>query len=158
MFFRSVFFPYASSFTVPKTSPLGLQFFAHASGTCGAAPESIWHHAAKEAVAAAARSLGYRATIEQLGNGWTADVLVEHLSAPAAIECQHSYQHLRDYVAQQQRYRNADIRCLWLVMDARWSALGKSMWCHRSRHEFGGKAVPMDNAVALAGYPPQFWT
>lgn len=28
---------------VPKTSPLGLQFFAHAAGQCGGAPESIWH-------------------------------------------------------------------------------------------------------------------
>ena len=45
---------------IPKTSTLGLQFFAHASGACGSSPESPWHQASKEAVAAAAKSLGYR--------------------------------------------------------------------------------------------------
>lgn len=149
----SLTMPCCDAPAIPKTSPLGLQFFAHASGTCGAAPESVWHQAAKEAVAAAAKALGYQATIERAGKGWKADVLIEHPLGPAVVECQHSYQHLRAYVSRQQRYRDSRIRCLWLLMDQRWGALGKSMWRHRSKHDFAGKAVPIDQAAALPAFP-----
>ncbi|MFY2087903.1 hypothetical protein ACOTDN_15685 [Achromobacter xylosoxidans] len=150
--FGQLLMPCCDAPAVPKTSPLGLQFFAHASGTCGAAPESAWHQAAKEAVAAAAMALGYRAIIERPGKGWTADVWVDHPGGPAVVECQHSYQHLRDYMARQQRYLDAGIRCLWLVMADRMKALGKSMQRHRRKHEFGA-GWPAGEGEALSAIP-----
>lgn len=55
--------------SVPKTSPVGIQFFAHVSRTCCAAPESAWHQPAKDAVASAAKAQGHQATIQRAGKG-----------------------------------------------------------------------------------------
>jgi competence protein CoiA len=128
---------------VPKTSANGLQFFAHAAGTCGSAPESIWHESAKQTVRDTARSLGYQATLERPGNTngqrWCADVWLDLPNGPVAIELQHSYQHLRTYLERQKRYENAGVRCLWLLMKERYFTLGKATLRVRYVEEFGRK-------------------
>lgn len=128
---------------VPKTSPNGLQFFAHAAGTCGSAPETLWHETAKQTVRDTARALGYPATLEQPGSTgdqrWCADVWLDLPDGPVAVELQHSYQHLRTYLERQQRYQNGGVRCLWLLMRERYMTLGKATLKKRFVEEFGRK-------------------
>ncbi len=128
---------------VPKTSPNGLRFFAHAAGTCGSAPETIWHETAKQTVRDTARALGYQAALEQPGRTgdqrWCADVWLDIPGSPVAIELQHSYQHLRTYLERHERYQNAGVRCLWLLMKERYMTLGKATLKKRFVEEFGRK-------------------
>jgi competence protein CoiA len=133
--------PCCSAPAVPKTSPNGLQFFAHAAGTCGSAPETIWHESAKQSVRDAARELGYQATLERPGRTgnkrWCADVWLDFPGGPVAIELQHSYQHVRTYLQRQECYENAGVRCLWLLMKDRYITLGKATLKKRYLEELG---------------------
>lgn len=140
---------------IPKTSPLGLQFFAHASGACASSPESQWHQAAKEAVAAAAKLLGYRAVIEHPGaDGWRADVWIDVPGRPVAVELQHSYQHLRDYLRRQQRYAGAGVACMWLVLHKPYLTLTNACFRHRWKEELNRpKSWPEDQGVLLRDLP-----
>lgn len=140
---------------IPKVSPLGLQFFAHASGACGSSPESQWHQASKEAVAAAAKSLGYRAIIEHPGSdGWRADVWIDVPGRPVALELQHSYQHLRDYHKRQLRYAASGVNCFWLVMDKPYATLTNACMKHRWREELGRpKSWPASQGILLSNLP-----
>lgn len=116
---------------VPKVSPNGHPFFAHASGACSESEESQWHQAAKHTVRATLEALGCVATLEEHGQGelgrWQADVWGERGQVRLAVEIQHSYQHLRDYRDRQARYRAAGVRCLWLARHDRLITLMKSM-------------------------------
>ncbi|WP_160321104.1 hypothetical protein [Paracidovorax citrulli] len=108
--------PCCEASAIPKTSPLGLQFFAHASGECGTAPMTAWHRDAQAAVMDAANSLGLRAEREfSVDREWIADVWIDAPRGPVVVELQHSYQHLRDFVRRQERYRLSGICCLWLL-------------------------------------------
>jgi hypothetical protein len=139
---------------VPKTSPLGLQFFAHAAGKCGGAPESIWHQRAKEAVAEAAGQLGLDVIIERPGNGWKADVWIDTSRGPVVVECQHSYQHLREYLARHMRYSTAGIDCLWLVIDHAYRTMSSSAARHRLRTDLKDvKTWPLDQGTLIRDFP-----
>lgn len=137
---------------VPKESPLGLQFFAHAGGQCSTSPEGQWHQLGKEVVAVAARKLGIAAVIEHPSpDGWRADVWLDVAEAPAAIELQHSYQHLRDYQRRQARYRDAGVRCLWLLMEAPYQTLLKATL--RKRWIESGRALPKNECGCIPDFP-----
>lgn len=137
---------------IPKTSPLGLQFFAHASGQCGSSPEGIWHQQAKETVAQAARALGYRAVIEHPSpDGWRADVWIDAPGRPVAIELQHSYLHLRDYLRRQERYKVSGVACLWLVMVGPCRTLNLATYRVRAK-EIGGR-LPEAEGASLKTLP-----
>ena len=119
--------PCCEASAIPKTSPYGLQFFAHASGQCSSSPEGLWHLAGKEAVAKAAREMGIPAFIEHSStHGWRSDVWLMIDGSPVAVEIQHSYQHLREYRRRQARYTEQGVRCLWLVMHKPYMTLLKS--------------------------------
>lgn len=106
---------------IPKTSPLGLQFFAHWPSThCQlheGGPETPAHLAAKSAVAAAARAAGWNATIEHLAadRSWIADVLAERDGRRIAFEIQLSSQTDVNFARRQTRYEADGVECLWLV-------------------------------------------
>lgn len=109
---------------VPKTSIRGLRFFAHQPGYSGilSKPESYAHTRLKIDIVKAARALGYRAELEVAGNDpdgseWIADALVYGAEGRIAFEVQLSSQHLRDFRARTQRYRNSEVRCCWIVSD-----------------------------------------
>jgi competence CoiA-like predicted nuclease len=135
--------PCCNGAAIPKVSPNGHPHFAHASGACSASEESQWHQAAKHTVRATLESLGCVATVEEPGQGtagrWQADVWGERGATRIAVEIQHSYQHLRDYRARQQKYTEAGIRTLWLLRQDRYLTLLRSMMKERQRKEFGGK-------------------
>ncbi len=107
---------------VPKTSSLGLQFFAHKlKADCqlhegGETPE---HLRAKAIVAEVARELGWKSTVEFMGpdREWIADVLLERGNIKLAIEIQWSAQTEADFVRRQARYTNAELECRWLVSE-----------------------------------------
>lgn len=128
--------PCCKGAAVPKVSPNGLQFFAHASGACSESEESQWHLAAKHTVRATLEALGCVATLEAPGMGalgrWQADVWGERGEVRIAVEIQRSYQHLRDYVDRQAKYREAGIRTVWLLRMDRYRTLihsmGKERW------------------------------
>lgn len=109
---------------IPKTSIRGLRFFAHHSGYTGILPqpESYAHTRLKIDIVKAARALGYRAELEVAGSDpdgaeWIADALVYGDEGRMAFEIQLSSQHLRDFRARTERYRNSGVRCCWIVSD-----------------------------------------
>lgn len=109
---------------VPKTSRLGTQFFAHASGAdCQlheGGPESPEHLATKAAVARAAREISWDAVIEYPApdRTWIADVLVSNGNRRIAVEAQWSSQMKADFERRQRRYETAGIECFWLAAPA----------------------------------------
>ncbi len=112
---------------IPKTSQNYLQFFAHHSDECGSSPESQWHLATKEAVFKELTKLNLKAEIEKTGGhkgaAWEADVFFQHEGRKIAIEVQHSYQHLRDYLARQSRYAESGVEAYWLIYLPRYKTL-----------------------------------
>lgn len=142
---------------IPKTSANGNPFFAHASGVCSSSPESQWHLAAKGIVHGALEALGAVCTQEAPGRGtsgrWQADVYSERDGVRLAVEIQHSYQHLRDYLARQARYDAAGVRCLWLLTLDRYKTLVMSSAKHRIRTEFGGRFPSPSMAPCVPGVP-----
>lgn len=150
--------PCCPSPAIPKISPNGHQFFAHASGACSSSEESQWHQAAKLLVRANLEQLGCIASLEEPGSGdsgrWQADVWGERGSFKLAVEIQRSYQTLRDYRQRQERYRAAGIQSLWLLSGERYSTLCRSMGKERLRSEFGGKLPPCGHfSPCLADIP-----
>lgn len=111
--------PCCSNTAIPKTSPLGTHFFAHArSGTCTSAPETAEHIYCKMVISEAARAAGWTVTTERPGatpdgQSWVADVFCEHGSAQVALEVQLSPQSLEDTRRRQQRYRASGVRGAW---------------------------------------------
>jgi competence protein CoiA len=149
--------PCCNGAAVPKVSPNGHPFFAHASGACSQSEESQWHQAAKHAVRATLEALGCVATVEKPGNGavgrWQADVWGERGNQRIAVEIQHSYQHLRDYRDRQAKYREAGIRTLWLLRQDRIITLLNSMRKERHAQEFAGGVWPQGSGGFTADVP-----
>ena len=106
---------------IPKTSPLGTQFFAHARrGDCTSAPETKEHLLAKTIIAKAAKAAGWQVITEAPGltpdgESWIADVLCQRGNARVALETQWSAQTLASYRQRQDRYRRAGVRTAWFV-------------------------------------------
>ncbi len=123
--------PCCMSPAILKTSINGLPFFAHLSDECTTAPETKWHKAGKAAVLAALNRLGIDGQEEVPGQSknnekWEADVLFEVHNRVIAIELQRSYQHLRDYIHRQERYKASNVECYWLVRKEMFSTLSKA--------------------------------
>ena len=106
---------------VPKQSSLGLRFFALHPGTdCRlheTGPETRKHHAAKAALADAARRAGWQAHIEYVSDrrDWIADVLIIKGSKRIALEVQWSPQTSEEFARRTQRYERAGVACRWFL-------------------------------------------
>lgn len=104
---------------VPKTSPLGTRFFAHArKGDCVTAPESAEHIYCKNLIAQAAQAAGWTVTTERAGatpdgEAWIADVFCEKGNAKLAFEVQMSPQAHVETMRRQARYRASGVRGAW---------------------------------------------
>ncbi len=144
--------PCCNSNAIPKTSPNGLQFFAHHSDECTTSPESLWHIASKDSVLKALYTLNISATQERpggdTGRKWTADVYFELEHRKIAIEIQHSYQHLKKYFSRQQRYVESGVECYWVLYPPRYLTLSKSTSQYRLKNEFNN-AFPSDPDVSI---------
>ena len=146
--------PCCEASAIPKTSPYGLQFFAHAGGQCSSSPEGLWHLAGKEKVAQTAREMGIQAIIEHSSpHGWRSDVWLMVDGAPVAVEIQHSYQHIRDYRHRQARYMEQGVRCLWLVMAQPYKTLLGSSGKIRWREEFDRGKWPEGENQCVSDVP-----
>ena len=102
---------------VCKTSSLGTKVFAHVRGTAHAncpTPESPRHILLKGLVVQAAVALGWSATPEAIGDGWRADVLLEHENRRLAVEIQWTEQTPEIFKSRQKRYEADGIECIWL--------------------------------------------
>lgn len=105
---------------IPKTSPLGLFFFAHQSaGEKECAPESPEHLYCKHLVAQAAVQAGWEVTTEFAGqtpdgDEWVADVYCTKGAAKIALEVQLSPQDRHETQRRQDRYERSGVRCAWI--------------------------------------------
>ncbi|CAB3754283.1 competence protein CoiA [Paraburkholderia humisilvae] len=128
---------------VPKTSMGGLRFFAHASGECGNAPESVWHEETKASVFDAFASVVSLASVESPGRGtvgrWIADVHVRVGNRQIAIEIQQSQQTLAEYVRRQRRYQDGGWECYWLLYRPRFFTLSKAVATRVIKERHGGR-------------------
>lgn len=140
---------------VAKTSPAGLQFFAHVGDECATAPETIWHLGAKALIVDAMRSLGATCDEEVLGEGvrpWRADVFVRTGDRRIAIEIQRSYQHLREFMRRQRRYCDVGVECVWLLPRDGYHRLAKATTRSRWEQEFG-RSYPQGEGPCLRELP-----
>ena len=64
-------------------------------------------------------------------------VYVEVGHRKIAVEIQHSHQTLDEYLRRQKRYRSAEVECYWLLPGNRFITLGRSLYRHAIRKEFG---------------------
>lgn len=150
---------------VPKTSPYGLPFFAHAPGqACEASQssrqESFEHQLLKAAAQAHLRSL----------SGWTADVEVRH-ERPAfvadvlathtdgrqlAVEVQLAQQGIDSYLDRTRARLAAQVRTVWLTKV--WSpAFNQYEIAHLHLHSIKNtKPHTVEEALALPGHTRQW--
>ncbi|MDP1686106.1 hypothetical protein [Hydrogenophaga sp.] len=104
---------------IPKTSPRGTFFFAHARrGECTTADESQEHLYCKSLIAKAALDAGWSVTTERpgmspQGEEWVADVFCEKGAAKLAFEVQMSPQTDAETERRQQRYKVSGVRGAW---------------------------------------------
>lgn len=104
-----------------KKSRRGTRFFAHkAVGSCTTAPESEAHLYLKRAAVVAARKNGWIADTEVTGTTpsgtqWIADVFAQKGKHKVAVEIQWSGQMNDETLRRQERYKEADVRGLWLL-------------------------------------------
>lgn len=138
--------PCCGARAVLKTSMHGLQFFAHYSDECATAPETVWHADAKDLVFGALKLFGMNPRTEVTGgegkDRWRADVYVEVGERKIAIELQRSYQHLRDFVARQQRYTRSGVECYWLVRHEVGMTLLNAIMRKRWKEDFNRTVPP----------------
>lgn len=117
---------------IPKTSRLGVQFFAHKTDACGEGQESVEHILCKELVVKGARQAGWDARPEEMGedsegNQWIADVLCSKGRQSIVFEIQLSDQTFAEYKRRTIRYAKSGARCLWLVRRQKKDSLGGQM-------------------------------
>jgi competence protein CoiA len=93
---------------IPKTSINFVRFFSHYSDGCASSPESLWHLSSKDHIARELASMGISAVLERPAGGAAAklksNVYFEANQRRIAVEVQHSYQHLSDYIKRQEKY------------------------------------------------------
>jgi competence protein CoiA len=117
---RHLRMPCCDASVLMKTSPLGLNFFAHKSrGTCDTALETEEHLLLKSLAVEAALKAGWSCATEVRdvspnGEVWTADVLATKGEHRMAIEVQCSPQTPEETLRRQKRYRQSGVWCLWL--------------------------------------------
>ena len=115
----NLWMPCCQVLAVPKTSPRGTFFFAHARrGECATADESPEHLYCKSLIAQAAMDAGWKVTSEWPGQSpegeqWVADVFCEKGTAKLALEVQMSPQSDAETVRRQDRYRASGVRGAW---------------------------------------------
>lgn len=134
--------PCCGASAVLKTSINGLPFFAHISDECSTAPETVWHKAGKVAVLAALNRLGLEGREEvsgrsSTGDKWEADTLFFADGRTIVVELQRSYQHIRDYLRRQERYKQSAVECYWLVRRETFITLGRSTSRLLLKRDFG---------------------
>lgn len=106
---------------IPKTSKLGIPFFAHKNkGECSSAGETKEHIMAKYIVASVLHKLGWNVDIEvngvtPSGKEWIADIFGTKDKAKIAIEIQWSPQTIARTRERQEIYAESGIRCAWLM-------------------------------------------
>ncbi|MBL4761562.1 MAG: hypothetical protein JKY93_02555 [Gammaproteobacteria bacterium] len=136
---------------IPKTSPNGLQFFAHHSDMCSTSPESEWHLSVKESLLVVLKKMNIDAQLEYSGGSikrkWKADIYFEVGGKKYAFEVQHSYQHLRKYVERQRGYFESNVQCYWILYRPRFLTLTKSIAKYRLKEEFNN-VFPKDLTVS----------
>lgn len=137
--------PCCSSPAIPKTSSNFLKFFAHYSDECASSPESIWHEQAKNDIAHHLYQLNLSPSMEYSGKNklgaWRADIYFEFNNRKFAIEIQHSYQSLTNYLKRQERYNESSISCFWILYEPRYLTLLTSIGKYKIKTEFAGKKI-----------------
>lgn len=119
---RALLMPCCGSKAIPKTSKLGLQFFAHSKKRCDSLPESPEHEYVKFLVAKAALEAGWKVKTEwrdesPSGMVWVADVFCTKGKAKLALEVQLSPQTVSETERRQNRYRESGVRCAWIMAE-----------------------------------------
>jgi competence protein CoiA-like protein len=117
---RALLMPCCEAKAIPKTSKLGLQFFAHSKKRCDSKPESPEHEYVKFLVARAALEAGWEVKTEWRGESasgevWVADVFCTKGKARVALEIQLSPQTVSETERRQKRYRESGVRCAWFM-------------------------------------------
>lgn len=113
--------PCCNSSAIPKTSPRGTQFFAHAKKhDCNSVSESQEHLFIKSLVARSAAELGWDVKTEWRGStpsgeGWVADVFCVRRKSKIAFEIQMSWQTIQETQKRQARYQESGIRSAWFA-------------------------------------------
>ena len=111
--------PCCTSSAIPKTSSLGIYFFAHSRvGNCTSALETPEHLYCKRLIAQAARDAGWATVTEKTGvtpagDTWVADVFCEKGIAKIAFEVQMSPQTHHETMRRQLRYKESGVRGAW---------------------------------------------
>lgn len=138
--------PCCTSPAVPKTSINGIQFFSHLADECKTSPESQWHIATKDKVVRGLSQLGITAHLEHPTHGSSgrikSDVFFKWGERKIAIEVQHSYQTLNEYLRRQKKYDSEGIENYWLIYKPRYLTLCKSIGRLRIRRDFGNQFPP----------------
>lgn len=122
---REMLMPCCGSKAIPKTSPLGTQFFAHTRrGECDSGQETREHLLAKYLIARGAHAAGWSVDVERRGETpkgetWIADVFATKGKAQVALEVQWSPQNENETRRRQQRYRESGIRGAWFLRETR---------------------------------------
>ena len=93
------------------------------------------------------RALDVDAKLEQPMSGnagrLVADVLIDVPGRPVALEIQHSYQTLREYLMRQQKYTSLGIANYWLLYKPRYLTLTTKICQQKLRTKFSNR-VPKD--------------
>lgn len=148
---------------IPKTSINQVRFFAHLFEECATSPESTWHLSAKRDLANALGRCNVSPRLENpIGTSSArliADVYFETGGSRVAIEVQHSYQTLGEYLARQEKYVAHGIQNFWLLYKPRYLTLTKATSRLRLKREFGGSCpregmMPCLHELPVAIYEP----
>jgi hypothetical protein len=77
------------SSAIPKTSPAGLQFFAHVGEECSSAPETMWHRQAKALVSATLNQMHIPCVEEYISpdDNWRADAFFMTETGELLLNC-----------------------------------------------------------------------
>ncbi|TEW54302.1 hypothetical protein E2R68_08490 [Psychromonas sp. RZ22] len=117
---KSLLMPCCPRKAIPKTSKLGMKYFAHSRrGDCTSAPETQEHLYLKFLVAKLAQQYEWDVTTEYAGSTpdgekWVADVFCKKGTSKLAIEIQWSQQTNDEYLRRTQKYTSSGVRCAWL--------------------------------------------
>ncbi len=141
---KSLMMPCCQRNAIPKTSKLGVFYFAHARrGECTSQPETQEHLKLKSLVALAAKQSGWDVVTEQEGETpdgekWIADVFCQKGAAKVAIEVQWSQQSEDEYKRRTDKYTCSGVRCAWLSrLHARREVSSSSMPDNGAMPRFG---------------------